>query len=432
MRVSPQERSGPHARTVSRARAFAAVLLFVFFLTAQTDSSDTPGRAAQAPPYPGMSLQQEQLADSVVYFIHAFSWKQAERFGRKLNRLERQEDLPPLSRLLLTSARILRIQNGEYESEREKERLIREAEGLAKEGIRQCDDRARISDSVHVTYDLIKGGILGYTATLKIDRSPFEALVDGLRGLRILEDVIADRPDIRDAYMGPGLFHCTLAKAPAVLGKALRLFNRGASLDSGLQYLRLSAHEGKYTRTVSKLYLIQFLSPYYGHLAEEKAGIFASLQEEYPVNAYYAFLELDEELCFHPDSFYHGGRSAARGVRRAEFATHNFSLRRYAELVEWQHWMLSQSGAGSLVSSERVLREFAYYPAFLVAVKLLRAASAPLDGEAKLLDELGELGDQFGRRAERALKASSMNLARRGYYEWHVRDGLKTARGTQE
>ncbi|HEX7510679.1 MAG TPA: hypothetical protein VF335_05225, partial [Chitinivibrionales bacterium] len=64
--------------------------------------------------YPGISESQDSLARVLIRCIWLFSWDEAEKAGRKMQKLERKEHLPPLSALLASSACIVRMQNAGF------------------------------------------------------------------------------------------------------------------------------------------------------------------------------------------------------------------------------------------------------------------------------------------------------------------------------
>ncbi len=88
--------------------------------------------------YPGISMEQHELATQMLAAFGNFDWSGAEKAGRRLMRLEKKRQLPPLGYLLLIGIRVLRFQNGEYGSEREKADLLREINKLAGKGLRTC------------------------------------------------------------------------------------------------------------------------------------------------------------------------------------------------------------------------------------------------------------------------------------------------------
>ncbi len=79
---------------------------------------------------------------------------------------------------------------------------------------------------------------------------------------------------------------------------------KNVSFSRGLTYLRLCATHGRYAGDIAKLYLLKFLSPYWGSEAMEKQDIFNSLERNYPQNPYFVFLDLDENLCFHKQAVF--------------------------------------------------------------------------------------------------------------------------------
>jgi hypothetical protein len=339
-----------------------------------------------------------------------------------MQRLERREKLPPLSSILLITSRVVRIINGEFKDESERRRIIREIENLNRRTERQIDTD-NTSDSLIPVELLILGGTKGLMAILKIESNIVEAAVEAFGALRKLEQLTEKAPDIHDACLGLGLFYCSVARAPAIVRAALHLSGRDITFEKGLNFLRMSADSGRYTGELSSLYLIQFLSPYRGHLRQEKERIFSSLQQRYPYNAYYVFLENDETICFHPDrcdSLYREKlKRKIKGFMRA-----NYSLQRYDNLVRWQLAFMSNTSDTVLQEPDTLfdLKEFSFYPYFLEALKLRRLSGEKLNGTVDR--GYGRLTDSES-TAVRKLGLSGMSSTRRNFYEWHIRDALR-------
>jgi tetratricopeptide (TPR) repeat protein len=104
------------------------------------------------------------------------------------------------------------------------------------------------------------GGILGYRGMLEqSEGSMLDAISEGRRGYKLLEEAVEERPDLYDAQMGLGLFRYLVTKAPRQFHWVLKLVGISPDLEGGLQMLRLAAEKGLYTRNEARLYLAQFL-----------------------------------------------------------------------------------------------------------------------------------------------------------------------------
>ena len=392
----------------------------VFIDSSYNDSADSSGLLSimvpedelqRSPPvylYPGISSEQDSLASQVVHQLYSFEWDEGDRMVRKMQRVERKGHLPPLSYLLVVSGKVIRIQNGEFENERERRKLLEEIAHFSKIGLK-LSEPAGISDTLLPTYLLIHSGIKGFNATLKISSNPVEAAIEGLGALKLLEKLIAMEPSINDAYLGLGIFYCALAKAPAIVRGALNVTGISVSFDKGLQYLRNSAYQGRYTSETAKQYLIQFLSPYWGHLVEEKSKIFDHLLQTYPQNPYYLFLQTDENICFHRDLLTERYGEELR-EKFSTFKISGYSKKRYLNLLKWQYSFFDSGNVE--LDYKFPLREFAYYPAFL---NLLQEKMQNKKEKGRLRRDSSVL---------KILESSQMSLNRKNFFTWHVRDAL--------
>ncbi|MBD3419560.1 MAG: hypothetical protein GF398_05515 [Chitinivibrionales bacterium] len=361
---------------------------------------------------------------------HALQWEQVERAFKKLQRLEKKEQLLPLSSLFLVASHVLRIQNNEYSDQREQEKLYEESLKQAEKGIEQLRAYSETADSATLAMKhFIEGGINGFTATLKIETSPFEALNEGLSALKLLEQAIEVDTTLYDAYLGCGIFHCSLAKSPAIVKGALKVLGRSASVDSGLAYLRLSAHNGRYTSSVAKIYLIHFLSPYYGHLRQEKTSLMHALQSQYSRNPYFFFLEFEELLCFYPPDFYalDTRRKLKNALHRCEDAN-QISCSRYCELLKWQYWLLNPFPPAMLRPDAKYdLQAFNYYPLFVrtVSDKHFLTSCADNNNKPEDFQQRRTSIEAHSEMLQKMVEESTINTNRQGFYRWHVRDALR-------
>jgi hypothetical protein len=383
----------------------------------------TPGGSGR---YTGISSEQDSLARELIGKIWLFNWDAVEKMSRKMQKLERKEHLPSLSSLLLLSACVMRIQNGEFSGKHAEKHCRDNMEKTAKLGL-EMSDPARSSDSLLATNLFIYGGIKGILATLQINRNPINAGIEGLQALGILEKVIARNPAMEDAYLGLGIFYCALAKASGVVRGALNLIGRPVSLEKGLFYLRQSAYHGRYTNAMAKLYLIQFLSPYLGDQANEKNAIMRSLESSFPANPYFLFLRLEENLCFHPEKAF--DPSIRRSVRKKIISfdeDDDYSINRYANLVRWQYRVIDPFAAPDLYPDTTFdLREFSYYPAFLSAIREKYAVPQSEIAAPNIRKRRAALIKKIEFHVLKRLAASPMSQSWRGFYAWHVRDALR-------
>jgi hypothetical protein len=376
--------------------------------------------------YRGLSVEQDAQARAMIAGFFNFDWDRAEKAVKKMQRIEKHDRLPPLSYLLLVGMQVFRVQNGETEDDRQRKNLQKEIEKISQKGLELANpDKA--PDSLKAINLFITGGIKGFLATLEIDKNPINAALNGFSAQKQLQKAVQIDSTLCDAYLGLGLFNCVLSKASILVRGALNIIGKDVSLERGLAYMRRSAYHGCYTNDIAKLYLVRFLSPYWGHEAAEKDRIFRMLQSRYPANPYYLFLEIEENLCFHPGAL--TGISFTdrikRQVKRLKEA--DFSSRRYATLVKWQYLLVDRLPASGIApDTTRKLGGFSYYPAFLQAMKekflFENEASVSKRDRARRQQSVRAAGT----RAIRQLDASDdMPKELKNYYLWHIKDAVK-------
>ncbi|MBN1758783.1 MAG: hypothetical protein JW863_10715 [Chitinispirillaceae bacterium] len=378
------------------------------------------GDSLAAPPeslITGITPEQDLLARRYVGQVYAFHWSEAERTLKKLQRIERRNKLLPLSGLLAVSSHTIRVLGGEYTDDDEQKILLDEINEIRRKTLRHVETSG-IPDSLVPLALFISGGIKGLIATLKIETTIVQAAIEGFDALGKLERVIELAPESSDPYLGTGIFYCLLARSPGIVKAALNLTGRQVSFEKGLDFLRRSAQRGRYTSETAKLYLVRFLSPYWGHLADEKSSLFHELEHRYPGNPYYTFLRLDEIICFHPNEL--PTVDTSRIVQCSKtWDRSNYSLRRHAQLVTLQLQFITGDSTILLPGIPVDLREFKFYPLFLNA--LADRCSAGSSGNSSTSGNFTKSESA----ALRTLGLSEMSTTRRNYYEWHIRDALK-------
>jgi hypothetical protein len=389
-----------------------------------------PGSSPVAQPsgillYPGISLRQHVLAQSTMHEFFAKHWNSAETLACEMRRLELSDSLLPMSFMLRFATRAWRILNDEFESKQEHETLQRELEPIRDECLRILH-KQHFADSTRPTRMFLEAGINGFNATLIIRSKPLQALSTGLQSYRTLDSVRALAPQLKDLYLGLGLFQCALANEPGIISFALRLFNRlYVSLDSGLVFLRTCSDSALYTREGAKEYLVQFLSPFKEDEVREKQAVFKSLQSLYPNNAYYVFQEIDEGMAFHRAEVFSGNWYQWVVSRIDDFDTSNFALRRDVNLLRWQCAAIDSAMAGKLHPADFEQKQsYSFYPVFLRAARMRYA----LDTEKKLSrgQYMKALRHYYHQKdhAYSVLRKSNINPMLREYFLWHMEDGL--------
>lgn len=376
-----------------------------------------------SPLYPGITLEQSDLAHKALDAFYNGNPRESERILSRLDSIENRGNLPPLSRLLQVATTVIQLQRNDAEDEKEEKRLRKLIADAAKDGLEDCKHARKESDS-YPTYLLMQGGMQGFIATLKIPTNPPKALSDGLKALKFLENALNIDSTLMDANMGLGIFQCTAARAPIVVRATLKMLGIQGNMENGLNILRRAAYEGQYTSVASQLFLIQFLSPYNEDLRSEKREIFRSLSKSYPQSAYYTFVRWDESLCFYPDSFYqaHSRRSLEHRIRAA--VPHDYAGERYLNLIKYQYTLLNAHPSASYQPDTSMdLHEYSFYPVFIEALRVRRQIMTDSSDVPKAwVRNLRNLKDS----TLDLIDNSGMNNANIHLFEWHVKDALKT------
>jgi hypothetical protein len=409
------------------------VLKIIFYpllllLAVQAAPASPDSDSAWAPEYGlyrDISQEQSDLAHEALEKAYGAKPKESHKTLSALKALETKDTLPPLSHLISLAVDVMRYQNGDFESREEEKALLNAIEESAEQGRYLCE-RALHKEPGHPTALLILGGIRGYLATLKIQSNPSQALNDGLQAVKLLEKARQRDPRVKDSYMGTGIFNCTADNAPLFVRATLKIIGRSVSMKSGLEALRISAYEGQYTSVASQLFLIQFLTPYDEELKREKRQIFRSLEETFPRNPYYTFMKLDEALCFYPDTFFRAETRQELEARLGGFTHNDFTTRRYANLLRWQYALLNPKPSKALAPDTSVhLRDYAFYPAFIEALRFKREMEDSLEDPAKAGSGIKRALKDWRDSCFDLIAESPMSAARKRYYRWHVTDALR-------
>ncbi len=325
--------------------------------------------------YPGISEYQSMRSHDALRFYYNGNKPRAELILQDLGAHEEAENLPPLSRLLLTAMHGLTLHRDEAGTAQDRSRVRAAFDSAASHGLRRC-----VSSPHTSTCGLIQGGIRGFRAILDLNtRGPTDVLAEGLDAVALLEEALEADSLLRDAHLGLGLFNVMAASGtPRVVRGMLRAAGRGVSLEAGLAHLRRSGYEGQYTSVASQFFLIRFLSPHDDELRREKNEIFRSLQRSFPLSPYVPFLQNHEALIFYPDSFYRPqSRTAlARTIRAADkpALARDYASQRYLQLLKHQYALLTPvPEARYRPDTAFDLGGYAFYPGLVEALRLRRA-----------------------------------------------------------
>jgi hypothetical protein len=377
-------------------------------------------------PYPGITPRQHILALGVMHEFFAHHWATAESTACEMRAMESSEGLLPLSSMLRFATRAWRILNNEFDSRAQGDMLNRELAPLRI----VCLDilhKRHFADSTLPTRMFIEAGINGFDATLIIRSKPLVSLKEGLESFRTLDSVRTMAPQMKDVYLGLGLFQCALANEPSIIGFAIHLFGGlKVSLDSGLVYLRMCANDSTYTRNGAREYLIQFLSPFIPAEAAEKQSVFRSLEAEFPKNPYYVFQEIDERMAFHRKQVFSRAVCLWAANQIPGFDSSNSFMRTYANCVRWQCSTIDPSLAPALKPRPFMQKEaLSFYPAFLNAAKAKYLIESDSDVTRREERIDARLFHHQRNLALSILRKSEIHPMLREYFLWHLEDGLR-------
>ncbi len=127
-------------------------------------------------------------------------------------------------------------------------------------------------------------GIYGYRGLMyQLDDSILKAVWDGKKGFGLLKQIVKEKPDLYDAYLGTGLFDYLLAKIPKTFSWVLNTIGYGGNLEGGLRQLKIAEEKGIYTKQEARFYLSQFL--YFEKRYDEAFFYIKKLIKEYPENS---------------------------------------------------------------------------------------------------------------------------------------------------
>ncbi len=373
--------------------------------------------------YPGITPEQSDVAHAAINRFYNGDFQGAIAVLDSLAPREERDSLPPLSQLLLVSMAETRLQRDEAQTRQDSLDLGDQIDNAAAAGLAACrnGEQARYP----ATCLLIEGGIRGFLATRQIPTDPMRALNEGLHALHLLQRALEKDSRLRDAYLGEGIFQCTVASAPLVVRAALKVMGVEVSMPRGMAALRRAAYRGQYTSVASQFFLIQFLSPFNDEPRSEKIRIFRTLESVFPESAYPTFLRWDEALCFYPDSFYQPERRAELEARLRAVVVRDGPGRVYRNLVKYQYSLCNPAPTPEFAPDpDTDLDEYSYYPIFLAALRLrrqLRDSAGPDSSRPVRLQRIRVLEDS----ALTTLENSGMNASQRNFFAWHIHDALR-------
>lgn len=129
------------------------------------------------------------------------------------------------------------------------------------------------------------GGVYGLLGRWQATNQQWmSAYFTGRKAIKYLRKAVKINPDMKDAYMGLGMFDYYVAALPSVV-RVLAFLGSNGNPQIGLDELTVAANEGTYSRTPSKLFLAEiYANP--ENKPEKALPIVIDLKKEYPLSAF--------------------------------------------------------------------------------------------------------------------------------------------------
>jgi tetratricopeptide (TPR) repeat protein len=129
------------------------------------------------------------------------------------------------------------------------------------------------------------GGVYGLQGRwLAANQEWLSAYFTGRKAIKYLRKAIKVNPEMKDAYMGLGMFDYYVAALPSVV-RVLAFLGSNSDPQVGLDELTVAANEGTYGKTPSKLFLAEIYSNP-ENKPEKALPIVVALQQQYPMSAF--------------------------------------------------------------------------------------------------------------------------------------------------
>jgi tetratricopeptide (TPR) repeat protein len=135
------------------------------------------------------------------------------------------------------------------------------------------------------------GGVYGLQGRWQATNQEWlSAYFTGRKAIKYLRRAIKVNPEMKDAYMGLGMFDYYVAALPSVV-RVLAFLGSKNDPQHGLDELSIAANEGTYGRTPSKLFLTEIYSNP-ENKPEKALPIVLSLKQEYPMSPFIHTLQM--------------------------------------------------------------------------------------------------------------------------------------------
>jgi tetratricopeptide (TPR) repeat protein len=117
---------------------------------------------------------------------------------------------------------------------------------------------------------------------LNLNKNLIGAAFSGKTGYGILEDLVKEKPDYYDAYMGLGLYKIAIGFVPGKYQWLLSVIGFNGNLKEGKQHLQTAYEKGKFTSVEARVYLAFFSIKEREESSFEAMKIMEGLVNEYP------------------------------------------------------------------------------------------------------------------------------------------------------
>ncbi len=118
--------------------------------------------------------------------------------------------------------------------------------------------------------------------------SYMDAVLATKKSFFFLNNTILNDSTYYDAYMGLGLFNFMIAQTPPALKWAMRMTGIEGEKDKGIEYLKLAADKGKFSKVEALFYLSQIFAEFYGEY-EKAEEILITLNKKYRKNLLFKY-----------------------------------------------------------------------------------------------------------------------------------------------
>jgi hypothetical protein len=159
---------------------------------------------------------------------------------------------------------------------------------LSDSTIKKADDLLK-SDSVDTFLYYILGSSYSYRAmAFTRQESYMDAVLATKKSFYYLNNTILNDSTYYDAYMGLGLFNFMIAQTPPALKWAMRMTGIEGERDKGIEYLKIAADKGKFSKVEALFYLSQIFAEFYGEY-EKAEELLTTLNKKYRKNLLFKY-----------------------------------------------------------------------------------------------------------------------------------------------